>query len=230
MPADAHDPGRAGAPSGARPLLDLSHPVTDGMPVYPGDPEVRIAPALRIDDDGVDVTGIRMGSHTGTHVDAPSHTVRGGRTMADVGLDELAGDAIVLRVPGLADGEVYDWRRLEAHGPLPERLPPIVIVDTGWAAHFGTERALRHPALDPGAALELRRRGMRVLAVDTLSPDPTGGADASFPVHEVVLGSDGLIVENLRGLEGLPERVRVGFFPLRLMGDGAPVRAVAFPD
>lgn len=229
MPADAHDAGRAGAPSGARSLLDLSHPVVDGMPVYPGDPEVRIAPALTIDDDGVDVTGIRMGSHTGTHVDAPSHTVRGGRTMADVSLDELVGDAIVLRVPGLGDGEVYDWRRLEAQGPLPERLPPIVIVDTGWAALFGTERALRHPALDPDAARELQRRGMRVLAVDTLSPDPTGGADASFPVHEVVLGADGLIVENLRVVAAVPYRVRVGFFPLRLIGDGAPVRAVAFP-
>jgi kynurenine formamidase len=47
-------------------------------------------------------------------------------------------------------------------------------------------------------------------------------------VHEIVLGADGLIVENVTNLEGLPERVRVGFFPLRLAGDGAPVRAVAF--
>ena len=65
-----------------------------------------------------------------------------------------------------------------------------------------------------------------MLAVDTLSPDETGGS--AFPVHEVVLGGDGLIVENVCGLEGLPRRVDVGFFPLRLEGDGAPVRGVAF--
>ena len=47
-------------------------------------------------------------------------------------------------------------------------------------------------------------------------------------MHEVVLGADRLIVENLCGLEGLPTRLVVGFFPLRLGGDGAPVRAVAF--
>ena len=124
------------------------------------------------------------------------------------------------------DGQVYDWDLLEESGPIPEALPPIVIIDTGWARWFGEDRRTRHPALAPHAARELLRRGMHVLAVDTLSPDPTGGE--GFPVHEAVLGTDRLIVENLRGLDELPKRVRVGFFPLRLGGDGAPVRAVAF--
>lgn len=198
------------------------------MPVYPGDPEVSIGPALALDADGVAVTAIGMGSHTGTHVDAPSHTVPGGRTMADVPLDELVGEAIVIRVPGLAEGEVFEWERLTAMGDLPTPLPPIVIIDTGWAGWFHDERRTRHPALSPDAARELVRRGMRVLAVDTLSPDPTDAAASTFPVHDVVLGADRLIVENIRGLEELPERVRVGFFPLRVAGDGAPVRAVAF--
>jgi kynurenine formamidase len=97
--------------------------------------------------------------------------------------------------------------------------------------HFGTERALRHPALGVDAARLLVERGMHVLGVDTLSPDPTDAAGTTdFPVHEVVLGGDGLIVENLTGLEGLPDRVRIGVFPLRLAGDGAPARAVAFVD
>ena len=64
---------------------------------------------------------------------------------------------------------------------------------------------------------------------DTLSPDATG-TDGGFPVHEVVLGGDGLIVENVCGLDDLPARLRVGFFPLRLAGDGAPVRGVAFME
>jgi len=204
----------------------LSHPIDDGMPVYPGDPHVQLSPALTLDRDGVAVTAMRMGSHTGTHVDAPSHTVAGGRTMADVRLDELVGEALVLHVRGLHDGQVYDWDLLEESGPVPEALPPIVIIDTGWARWFSGERRTRHPALAPHAARELLRRGMHVLAVDTLSPDPTGGE--GFPVHEAVLGADRLIVENLRGLDELPTRVRVGFFPLRLGDDGAPVRAVAF--
>lgn len=207
-------------------VRDLSHPIADGMMVYPGDPGVHLAPALELDRDGAAVTSIRMGSHTGTHVDAPAHTVAGGRTMDAVGLDELVGEALVLHVDGLDDRAMIGVDDL---GELPDRVPAIVVVDTGWWRHFGTERALRHPALDAAAARGLVARGMRVLAVDTLSPDPTDVAGTtSFPVHEVVLGADGLIVENVTNLEGLPGRVQVGFFPLRLAGDGAPVRAVAF--
>ena len=212
-------------------MRDLSHPIASGMQVYPGDPGVHLEPALELERDGAAVTRLELGSHTGTHVDAPAHTVAGGRTMADVSLDELVGDALVLRVPGLSDGATYGLDELGSDGALPERVPPIVVIDTGWARHFGTTRALRHPALDPDAARSLVARGMRVLGVDTLSPDPTDAAGTTdFPVHEVVLGGDGLIVENLTGLDGMPSHARIGFFPLRLGVDGAPVRAVAFDD
>lgn len=214
-------------------LVDLTHPVRDGMQVYPGDPAVEVVAALTLGHDGVAVERLAMGSHTGTHVDAPSHTVEGGRTMAQVVLDELVGEARVLRVPGLADGAGVGWEALEAAGPVPDAVPPIVVVATGWSAHFGTERALRHPWLEGAAARELVRRGMRVLAVDALSPDATGEGAAegtSFPVHEAVLGADGCIVENLVVPDDLPARIRIGIFPLRLGADGAPVRAVAFLD
>ena len=184
-------------------MRDLTHPVADGMMVYPGDPAVHLAPALELERDGAAVTALELGSHTGTHVDAPAHTVAGAGEGSTVGVEQL--------------------------GELPDAVPPIVVVDTGWWRRFGSERALRHPALAADAARELVARGMRVLAVDTLSPDPTDAAGtSSFPVHGIVLGADGLIVENVTNLEGLPDRVRVGFFPLRLAGDGAPVRAVAF--
>lgn len=209
-------------------LRDLSHPLTDGMMVYPGDPAVTIGPGLTLEHDGVVVERITMGSQTGTHVDAPIHTVAGGRTMADVALGELVGDALLLRVPGAREAQSYGWDELEVDGGIPDEVPSIVIIDTGWARWFGEEQATRHPYLSAEAASELWRRGMRVLAVDTLSPDEIGGASGAFPVHEIVLGGDGLIVENVCNLDGLPSRVQVGFFPMKLQGDGAPVRGVVF--
>lgn len=211
-------------------MRELSHRITSGMQVYPGDPGVEVRAALELARDGVDVAALHLGSHTGTHLDAPSHTVRGGRTTGRIGLDELVGDAIVVHLEGLERGQQYGLAEFAAAlgGAVPDRVPRIVVVDTGWALRFGTDAALAHPAIDPDAATELLRRGMRVLAVDTLSPDPTGGD--GFPVHDVVLGGDALIVENLCRLEGLPERVRIGFFPLPIDADGAPVRAVAFTD
>jgi kynurenine formamidase len=210
-------------------MRDLSHPIATGMQVYPGDPTVAVEPALLLARDGVDVAALHLGSHTGTHLDAPSHCIDGGRTTGRITLRELIGDALIVHLKALAPRATYGLAEIEAvlHGGLPGRVPPIVVFDTGWATHFGSAAALEHPALSADAATDLVRRGMRVLAVDTLSPDPTAGG-TDFPVHQVVLGADALIVENLCNLDGLPSGVRIGFFPLPVDADGAPVRAVAF--
>ncbi|MDO5492300.1 MAG: cyclase family protein [Nesterenkonia sp.] len=215
---------------------DLTRPITDAMMVYPGDPEVRLEPALTLQDDGVAVARLSCGVQTGTHLDAPCHTVPGGRTVSEVGLEELCGPTLVLHLDAGRDclADVDDVRGALARagcGDAGDRLPPRVLLSFGWDTRFGTGEALRHPAVSGQAAELLWDTGMRVLGTDALSPDPTGvqGADG-FPVHDLVLGRDGLIVENLTRLRSLRPGVhRVGMFPLPLHGvDGAPVRAVVF--
>ena len=220
-------------------LAGTSPPV-DGPPARPEPPDrrrdagvpgrshVHLLPRSTLEHDGVAVTAMRMGSHTGTHVDAPSHTVAGGRTMADVPLDELVGEALLMRMPRPGTtARSTTGTGWSARDRFPRVLPPIVIIDTGWARWFGDQRRHAASALAPSAARELVRRGMRVLAVDTLSPDLTGGE--GFPVHESVLGADRLIVENrARARRYSQSRVGVGFFPLRLAAMERPVRAVAF--
>ncbi|MHA3722664.1 cyclase family protein [Leucobacter sp. HY1910] len=225
-------------------MIDLSHPIRTGMTVYPGDPGVRCAQTLTLASDGAAVTAVNLGSHTGTHVDAPAHSIEGGRSINEVTLGELVGDALVLHLADrVGPGTRIDAEMLEAELERFVAVPRIVLVHTGWDRHFTTELAYDHPFLSRDAADALWQRGMRVLGVDTLSPDRTkadvagGGAGLGrgleatpgvFPVHDLVLGGDGLIVENLRGLERLDTLARVGFFPLPLTGDGAPVRAVAW--
>jgi kynurenine formamidase len=211
-------------------VLDLSHPITSGMTVYPGDPEVRVEPALTVAADGVAVARLDLGSHTGTHVDAPAHTIAGGRTIDRIALDELCGEALILDVADrvreetLIDAAMLGLDRFGS-------VPPIVAIRTGWDRFFGAPRYLRHPYLGAEAAARLLELGMRVLAVDALNPDrtPRPGESVDFAVHAAVLGGDGVIVENLRGLEQLGERARIGIFPLPLAGaDGAPARVVAW--
>ena len=215
-------------------MIDLSHPIVSGMPVFPGDPVVRVREALTLARNGVAVGELALGSHSGTHVDAPAHTIAGGRTIDQIEIGELVGEALVLDATAggeLAAGERIDADRLGL-GRF-DAVPSIVLVRTGWDRWFGARRYFRHPFLCPEAAVRLLELGMRVLGVDTLNPDPTSGPgeDAEFPVHDAVLGGDGLIVENLRGLDALSECARVGFFPLPIGGgDGAPVRAVAWRD
>ena len=211
------------------PIVDLSFPIRSGMPVFPGDPEVRITEALSVAEDSVAVTALALGSHSGTHIDAPSHTVPGGATIDAFPLAELMGEAAHLRVARPADALLVTAAELAA--PLPAKLPPLVVVTSGWDAHFGTERMLRHPVIAPALASELLARGMRVLIIDWLNPDPSEG-DGGLPVHELVLGRGGAIVENLRGAHGLGDRFQLTLAPLPIAGaDGAPVRAFAqLPD
>ena len=235
-------------------LVDLSHPLVSGMPVYPGDPEVTVEPALTVASDGVAVARLDLGSHAGTHLDAPAHSIIGGATVDEIPLELLTGEAVVLRVgPEHArPGEVFGIDRIA--GGVPDRLPRIVLIAAGWDAHFGTEQGLRHPSLAPELAELLWERGARVLGVDVLSPDATdgaapaggsvgaggasaadteelGAAPAGMPVHEFWLGRGGVIVENLTRLTELPATVQVSLLPLRIAGgDGSPIRAIAWVD
>lgn len=219
-------------------MIDLTHRISTGMMVFPGDPSVHVREALTLEHDGVAVSELSLGSHTGTHLDAPSHTVVGGRTLDEITLDELVGEALIIHLAerdALENQQPIDASLIEQHLHklgVTNSVPKHVLIHTGWDQYFNTERYLYHPYLTQDAALLLRNFGMKTLGVDTLNPDQTptktGGEPAEFVVHEVVLGEDGLIVENIAGLGQLGDYATIGFFPLRLGPvDGSPVRAVA---
>lgn len=200
-------------------VADLTHPLTTGMPVYPGDPDVQVEEVLTLPADGCSVRSLHLGSHSGTHVDAPVHVVPGGRTVDRIAPDELTGRATVLHLPGLAPGQ-----RITAEMLGDRALPSIVLLATGWDRFWGTADYLHHPVVTQDAVSALVEAGVHVLGVDTASPD---SAD-SLVAHEVLLGADRLIIENLCGLTDLPRTVEFTALPLNIAGgDGAPVRAVA---
>jgi len=214
-----------------RRTVDLSHPVEDGMPVYPGDPAVRISPATTIGEHGYNVLHLHLGSQSGTHVDAPYHFLEGGARIDELPLELFLGPALVVDVRGKRPREAITWADLAPHaGQLgPDRR---LVLHTGWDAHWGSERYLAHPFLSGDAAERLVALGLRTVAVDALSLDetvPGGAGEGGFAAHAAVLGAGGVIVENLRGLAALRTATPVlSVLPLRLAGgDGAPVRAVA---
>ena len=111
----------------------------------------------------------------------------------------------------------------------------IVIIHTGWSKYWKTGEYLNHPFIDVQAARKLLELGVLLLAIDTLSPDETvpDGQEGDFGVHDAILGSGGMIVENLTGLDKLPKDkdIRVSFLPLKLGDcDGSPIRAVAWAE
>src|SRR5207247_8022694 len=86
-----------------RRVIDISVPNARGMHVYPGDPVLRVESVRRIaQGDPCNLSLLTLGSHTGTHVDAPYHFLADGPRLGDVGLDRMIGEALVADLRGRA--------------------------------------------------------------------------------------------------------------------------------
>lgn len=223
-------------------IHDLTHPIESGTPVYPGDPSVSVEPHARMDEDGYRTSALSLGTHSGTHVDAPAHTEPNGKTLDELGVGAFRFDAAVIDCTDVGARSAITRTDLETADPPTDA--DALLLQTGWDDHWGTDRYHDHPFLAPGAAKWLADAGYHV-GLDTFSPDPTppvendgDGTDAEpasvapgVPAHHALLGADRLVIENLRGLDRLPRRVTLHAYPLAVVdADGAPVRAVALVE
>jgi len=214
-------------------VFDLSQSLATDMPVYPGTEPVRVGSDATRDSDGYRTTRLDLDSHAGTHVDAPAH-LTGGPSLEELPVDRFRFDAAAADLRPLDARDRIDRDALrDALSVDPDEVD-LVAVLTGWDRHWGDERYFEHPYLTAEAAEWLAGRSCD-LGVDTINPDPTPTERASegepdgFPVHERLFDGDRLIVENLRGLDRLPERFDLHAYPLRFDGaDASPVRAVAY--
>ncbi|KAH9944611.1 putative cyclase [Amylocystis lapponica] len=189
-------------------FIDLSHTLDANVQVYPGDPTFSCCPALTIAHDGMNVHALSMGSHTGTHVDAPYHFVASGQRIADLPLSPFVGPALVIDMSAKGPKEAISWADL-----APARAPD------GLSRHWRTAAYLDHPFLARDAAARIVKAGVLTLGVNTLSPDAT----------RAVLGAGGVVAENLCNLALMRYgEWTVHLVPLKIGGcDGSPVRAFA---
>ena len=214
-----------------RRIVDLSIVLDADTQVYPGDPKPDLRRATRIETEGFNVLSLHLGSHSGTHVDAPYHVVEAGARLEDLDLSLFAGPGVIVDVSGHGDRSPIAWEAIRPHAARLE-AGAILALRTGWSErHYGTDRYYDHPFLDPDAARRILDLGVRTLAVDALNPDPTALEGTSeLPVHDLWLGAGGVVVENLTNLSAVdfPDPV-LSLLPIRLGGDadGAPCRAVA---
>ena len=208
-------------------MIDLSHPMTAGMPVYPGTPSPEIKLIARIEEHGFRERRLVFYSHTGTHMDAPSHLLERGKPLDAFPVDRFVGSGLCIDTGRVADG-VIGWGLLK---PFETELSgcDFVLLRTGWGRYWGTSRYHRgHPALSVDAARRLGEFNLKGIGVDALSVDRMDSAE--YPVHRILLNQDILIIENLAGLEKLPEGRfgQVFCLPLHLAdSDGAPARVIA---
>ena len=209
------------------PVIDLSHPLTTNMPVYPGTPPPVIQLAARIEEDGFRERRLTFSSHNGTHMDAPSHLLTAGKTLDQFTVDRFVGRGLCIDVGRAMDG-IIGWRVFQPHESDLIKSD-FVLLRTGWGRYWGTPRYDQgYPALSPEAARRLSEFNLKGIGVDAFSVDSSDATD--YPVHRIILTKEILIIENLANLEHLPEGWcgQLYCLPLHLTeADGAPVRVVA---
>lgn len=219
-------------------LIDLSHILNSTTQVYPGDPVFTSVQVAQVSKDGYSVHAISMGSHTGTHVDAPSHFFADGKTIDQLPLSLFTGPVLVINLTHKKPREAITWiddlarYETQMHGES-----VVLLLYTGWSERWCTPEYHDHPYLEREAAERIIATGIRTVGFDTLNPDETPRPDGStvgdggFGVHEVILGAGGVICENLTNLHAIYEdggEFVVSLVPLNLEGsDGSPVRAFA---
>jgi len=205
--------------AGARRIWDLTISLAVGMPEYPGDEPVQVAPFKSLaQGDAANVALLRLGTHSGTHVDAPRHFLRGGTTVDQLPWEALLGPVRVVQAPpGATISAAFIWAlRLVPEARLLIRTgapgaPPPADLSRGW------------PALTAEAARLLVEQGLLLLGLDTASADALEGE--GHPVHRALLGAGVVVVERL-DLRAVPEgEYELLCLPLSVQdGDGAPLR------
>jgi len=212
-------------------LIDVSHPVEEGLITYKGLPAPLICDYLSREDSrkhyapGTEfhIGKIEMVANTGTYVDSPFHRYADGKDLSQLPLSSLANlNGVVVRKKHQVraiDKSAFDG--VDVRGKA-------VLIQTGWDEHWKTDRYFQgHPFLTKEAAEHLVRSGATLVGIDSLNIDSTD--DPARPVHSILLGADIPIVEHLCNLGSLPDAgFRFFAVPVMIRKFGSfPVRAFA---
>lgn len=212
---------------------DLTQPFHQEMPHSTSLPSPEFETLSRVEEEGANVQRYAAPTHVGTHVDAPRHFVTGGATIDELPLERFTGPGVVLDLVREEPAEIplSDVQAAaEQAGGIREQ--DIVCMRTGWGTKFDDHRTYqRYPWLADEVADWLLKRNVKLLAVDTISPDrpramrPEGWDE--YPHHRTLLPEEVLIAEHLYLEDVAGERIELFGFPMKLLGgDGAPVRFV----
>lgn len=190
--------------------IDLTQPLTTKTPVYPGDPKTKISPSAVFDKDGYNDHFVCVGTHVGTHIDAPLHMLDGGKTLDQFPIEHFIGRGVLIVDHNIKAADI--------------QMNDIVLFHTGFSKNYNDQKYFEeYPVLTEDVANYLVSKKVKMIGVDTCSPDKS-----PFNIHKILLKNDILIIENLTNLDQLVSKKFMVFaLPIKLQLDAAQARVVA---
>ena len=210
-------------------VIDLTHTISETMPVYPGTEQPRLTPANSYEKDGFKETLLSMYSHTGTHVDPPAHLFAGRTTLDAFPVSQFVGRAVVIDCRHLKEGEAITMQEIAPRRADAEKAD-YLLFNLGWDARWGTpEYYGDYPCIDDEVLRFILSTGKKGIGFDVIGMDPI--PDTNLPRHKKLFYEHDVInIENLCNLDKCGNDL-FWFFALPLKwknADGAPLRAIAF--
>jgi arylformamidase len=211
--------------------VDLTHELHNGMPIYPGDPSPSFVSYATLEKDGVNLTELTLGSHTGTHIDAPRHFILNGIGIDKIPPSKLVGEAYVADLSKKPIGSGITAQDLRKS--LEERVEEddIVAIYTGCSERWDDESIRRNYTYLAGDAAEyLVSKEVRAVGIDFLSVEKFQAQDPL--AHKILLGNGIFIIESLSRTikQFVGKRILMICMPIKLQnGDGAPSRVIGVP-
>ena len=202
-------------------LFDITMPIHSKMPVFPSDDPPQREWLHRIQDgDSNNLSALALGSHTGTHVDAPYHFIEDGLTLDQIPLQVFVGEALVIEI---TNPESISVAELRGH---PIASAERVLFKTHNSSALSRNGFRKDSVyIEEGAAEYLVRQGVRLVGIDHLSVDQYGAE--SSPAHHSLLGHGVVILEGADLSSVEPGTYTLVCLPLKVTGaEGAPVRAI----
>jgi len=214
-------------------IVDLTMPIAEGMQTFPRHwhPMVEISQLGRFGIEDRETRKLVLGTHTGTHMDAPRHFVPGGLTVDEIPLTQLVGTATVVDLSASPPASEISVQTLidACEGRNIEKL----LLRFDGDKLLGTNQYYTGQCwLSTDAAEWLVDNGCRLLGIDLPMPDNPKhgwGDELDSPIHKILLGSGVVLVEYLVNLRELPNtEFQIVVAPLKIVGaDGSPVRCFA---
>jgi arylformamidase len=209
--------------AGSGHLLNLTHSIGADTLAYPGDPKVSLRQRKSIDEHGSNVLEISLGTHTGTHLDAPRHMLKTGKSVTDIGTGFCMGIARCFKMDKiLRASDISVLFKKVGTGEA-------VFIDTGHGRLWNTEDFFTSwPCVSNKVVKLLIGKNIAVMGIDTPSVDAKG--DRTKNNHKSLLGSGVLIYENLANLDSLGNGEAFVYFSGPMIienADGAPASVFA---
>lgn len=210
-------------------VIDLTHTITEKMPVFPGTEQPQLITVNNYDENGFRETLLKITTHTGTHIDPPAHVYSGKATLDSLPPEQFIGKALVIDCRSIKTGSHITLQHITTYGAK-ATAADFLLFNLGWDKYWGTEIYLgQYPCLNDEAINFILESNYKGIGFDVMGIDPIN--DENLTLHKKLFKNKQIVnIENLKNLDLCgSDLFWFSCFPLKIANsDGSPVRAVAW--